>query len=83
MVNTSTMFGDFAAGIKLSSAEFSSLSICCCAGAGECVEEVAARLEELLARLEASDHRTHLLVAHGDTLSILAALLAGDLPNHR
>lgn len=52
------------------------------AGAGETVEEVAARLTTLLDRLEATP-ATYLLVAHGDTLSILAALLAGDLPNHR
>ena len=44
---------------------------------------MARRLTALLGHLEEDASATHLLVAHGDTLSILAALLADDLPNHR
>ena len=46
-------------------------------GNGESVVDVAARLEALLRRtLAAEQPRVLLLVAHGDTLQILQALLA-------
>ena len=46
-------------------------------GNGESVVDVAVRLAALLQRLVAAEHpRVLLLVAHGDTLQILQALLA-------
>ncbi|GAB4813986.1 hypothetical protein N2152v2_001032 [Parachlorella kessleri] len=54
-------------------------------GGGESVQDVAARMKELIARLERS-HQGYqiLLVSHGDALSILAAVMLGtDLQSHR
>ena len=55
------------------------------AGGGESVREVADRLKTFLARVE-GEHRgkSVLLVAHGDTLSILQAVVKGTpLEAHR
>lgn len=56
-----------------------------CAGGGETVEDVAQRLQVLLSRLESSHKDRHiLLVSHGDTLSIFAAVALGvDLKSNR
>ncbi len=55
------------------------------AGGGETVEDVAQRLRVLLRRIETL-HESHniLLVSHGDTLSIFAAVALGlDLKINR
>jgi broad specificity phosphatase PhoE len=56
-----------------------------CAGGGESIRDVAERLAPLLERLEATHSgKTLLLVGHGDTLSILWALVKGEpLTQHR
>jgi len=56
-----------------------------CAGGGETVEDVAQRLKVLLSRIENShEDRNVLLVSHGDTLSIFAAVALGlDLKRNR
>ena len=56
-----------------------------CAGGGESVEDVAQRLQELLRRIETShESKNVLLVSHGDTLSIFAAVALGlDLKMNR
>ena len=56
-------------------------------GGGESVDEVAARMRELIQALEqrSSTHGFNfLIVSHGDALSVLAAVLLGtDLREHR
>ena len=56
-----------------------------CAGGGETVEDVAQRLRALLRRIESSHGNSDvLLVSHGDTLSIFAAVALGlDLTINR
>ena len=59
---------------------------CSDAGAGESVEEVAARFLSLLSRLEEQHSgSTILLVAHGDTLSIGTAAVKNraDMRHHK
>ena len=56
-----------------------------CGAGGESVNEVAARLQQLIMRLEnRHSAREILLIAHGDTLSIFWACMRGRaLESHR